>query len=338
MFDAWASLCGINPFSWDFSHPDTRSAPVRSKAAKQPPSLAAQRVAAGAGSLDYQLFVPASYTGQPCPLLVMLHGCGQDAQDFARGTGMNELAEQYQCLVAYPEQSSSNNSGKCWNWFEDAHHHRGGGEPALIAGIARKVMDEFAIDPARVFIAGLSAGGAMAVVMGRTYPDLFRAVGCHSGLAHGCAVGSSAAMQAMQYGEADGWTPMDKPMIVFHGDMDGTVHPRNALGVIAQSVDGGVRTRTVQSGQSAGRRFTRELHRDADGLVVAEHWTVHGSGHAWSGGRRQGSYTDASGPDGMAKFLRISLKAEETYGDAVAAQPGLLFEDHLEPMLGSPPP
>ena len=314
MFDAWASLCGINPFSWDFSHPDARSAPPRGKAAKLPPTLGTQRVAAGAASLDYKLFVPASYTGEPCPLLLMLHGCSQDAQDFARGTGMNELAEQYQCLVAYPEQSSSNNSGKCWNWFEDAHHHRGGGEPALIASIARKIMDEFAIDPAKVFVAGLSAGGAMAVVMGRTYPDLFRAVGCHSGLAHGCAVGSSAAMQAMQYGEAGGWAPMANqalPMIVFHGDMDGTVHPRNAHGVIEQSVDcSGLRPSTVQSGQAAGRRFTRELHRNAEGLVVAEHWTVHGSGHAWSGGRRQGSYTDASGPDASAEMMRFFMSID----------------------------
>ena len=311
MFDAWASLCGVSPFSWDFSHPEVRSAPVRGRAERPAPSLIAQRLATDAGSLDYKLYVPASYTGQACPLLVMLHGCSQDAQDFARGTGMNELAEKYQCLVAYPEQSSSSNSGKCWNWFEDAHHHRGGGEPALIAGVARKVMGDYAVDPARVFIAGLSAGGAMAVVLGRTYPDLFCAVGCHSGLAHGCAVGTSEAMQAMQYGAAAGTVQLESrglPLIVFHGDRDSTVHPRNGRGVIEQSISlSQLRRATVDTGESTGRSFTREIHRSPAGAVLAEHWTIHGTGHAWSGGRRQGSYTDASGPDASSEMMRFFM-------------------------------
>ena len=310
MFDAWASLCGADPFSWSYPHPELRNSTGRGKAAKR--LLLAQRLATDAGCLDYKLYVPASYNGQPCALLVMLHGCSQDGQDFARGTGMNELAEQFQCMVAYPEQSASNNGGKCWNWFENAHHHRGGGEPALIAGVARKVMNEYAVDPGKVFIAGLSAGGAMAVVLGRTYPDLFCAVGCHSGLAHGCAVGSSEAMQAMQYGAASGWAPLAKdalPMIVFHGDMDSTVHPRNGHGVIEQSVDlSRLPPRTVQTGESTGRSFTREIHRSTDGGVMAEQWTVHGSGHAWSGGRRQGSYIDASGPDASAEMMRFFME------------------------------
>lgn len=316
MFDAWASLCGVSPFSWDAPHPDVGHVPQRGKGARLAPSLVAQRLSTDAGSLDYKLYVPASYTGRPAALLVMLHGCSQDGSDFARGTGMNELAEHYQFLVAYPEQSPSKNSGRCWNWFEKAHHHRGGGEPALIAGVARKVMDEYAVDPSKVFIAGLSAGGAMAVVLGRTYPDLFCAVGSHSGLAHGCAVGTSAAMQAMHYGASAGSAPLDVdplPLIVFHGDMDSTVHPRNARGVIEQTVSlSQLRRATVHTGEATGRSFTCEIHRGAAGAVVAEHWTVHGSGHAWSGGQRRGSYTDASGPDASAEMMRFFMTACES--------------------------
>ena len=322
MFDAWANLCAVNPFAWDFSHPETARVPTRHKTAvnspsSMPPSLVSHRLATDAGSLDYKLYVPSTYQGQPAGLLIMLHGCGQDGQDFARGTGMNELAEQYGCLVAYPEQSSSANSGKCWNWFEQAHHYRGGGEPALIAGVARKIMDEYAIDPGKVFIAGLSAGGAMAVVLGRTYPDLFTAVGCHSGLAHGCAVGTGAAMQAMQYGDAAGAVDTDgssPPMIVFHGDMDGTVHPRNGHGVVQQTIRlhgalGVAVEAHAEQGQSTGRNFTREVHRSSAGVVLVEHWTVHGSGHAWSGGNRRGSYTDANGPDASGEMMRFFYEA-----------------------------
>ncbi len=318
MFDAWANLYAVNPFAWDFSHPNSPSQPARAGVSSRPPGLIAERLVTDAGSLDYKVYVPASYTGQPCPLLIMLHGCSQDAQDFARGTGMNEVAEKNQCIVAYPEQSSSANSGRCWNWFEDAHHYRGGGEPALIAGVAHKIMGEYNIAPGRVFIAGLSAGGAMAVVLGRTYPDLFAAVGCHSGLAHGCAVGTGAAMQAMQYGDASGnlLAADAPPMIVFHGDMDGTVHPRNGHSVIEQSINGfglGANVEAeYETGTVTGRSFTRQIHRSADGAVRAEHWTVHGTGHAWSGGRRQGSYADESGPDASSEMMRFFLASANT--------------------------
>ena len=294
---------------------------MRAGASSRPPGLVAQRLVTDAGSLDYKLYVPASYSGKPCPLLIMLHGCSQDAQDFARGTGMNEVAERYHCIVAYPEQSSAANSGRCWNWFEDAHHYRGEGEPALIAGVARKVMDEYNIDMGQVFIAGLSAGGAMAVVLGRTYPDLFAAVGCHSGLAHGCAVGTSAAMQAMQYGAASGtvFAADAPPMIVFHGDMDGTVHPRNGHSVIEQTINcDGLRRANLQAesetGVITGRSFTRQIHRSGNGAVLAEHWTVHGSGHAWSGGRRQGSYADENGPDASSEMMRFFLERASRVG------------------------
>jgi poly(hydroxyalkanoate) depolymerase family esterase len=310
MFDAWANLCGVNPFGWDFAHPPAPAGAPRAKPGA--PGLIAQQLASDAGTLDYKLYIPSSYNGQACPLLLMLHGCSQDGQDFARGTGMNTVAERYGCIVAYPEQSSSANSGKCWNWFEDAHHHRGGGEPALIAGVARKIMTEYAVDPGKVFIAGLSAGGAMAVVLGRTYPDLFAAVGCHSGLAYACAVGVGAAMQAMQYGDTAGAAGHSAPLIVFHGDMDGTVHPRNGEGVIAQSINIAGLKRSAhaqrETGEASGRNFTREIHRSACGALLAERWTVHGSGHAWSGGQRQGSYADAAGPDASGEMMRFFLE------------------------------
>jgi poly(hydroxyalkanoate) depolymerase family esterase len=280
------------------------------------------------GSLRYKLFVPSEYTGAPLPLLVMLHGCGQDADDFACGTGMNELAEKFNCLVAYPEQSPHANGANCWNWFEEAHHQRGMGEPALIAGVAHKVMSEYAVDRTRVWVAGLSAGGAMAVILGRTYPDLFSAVGCHSGLAHGSARDRYGAMLAMRNGAdlgrlAKTAPATSVPIIVFHGDMDSTVHVRNSTGVVQQSIDGyAARSAhgreklqiaiSEETGETTGRGFTRNILRGTAGEIVAEQWTVHGAGHAWSGGSRRGSYTDTNGPDASGEMLRFFMRLKRT--------------------------
>jgi poly(hydroxyalkanoate) depolymerase family esterase len=284
-----------------------------------PGTFTSQRFDADSGSLRYKLFIPSGYTGQPLPLIVMLHGCGQDADDFAAGTGMNELAEKYNCLVAYPEQAPRANRANCWNWFETDHHQRGKGEPALIAGVARKIMSEFAVDRTRVWVAGLSAGGAMAVILGRTYPDLFKAVGCHSGLAHGSARDHYGAMRAMRNGANAGTLAKvaparSVPIIVFHGDMDSTVHLKNSLGVVQQSIDSYAahnRHRPAiweETGETSGRGFTRHIHRSHAGEVVAEQWTVHGAGHAWSGGRRRGSYTDTNGPDASEEMLRFFMR------------------------------
>jgi poly(hydroxyalkanoate) depolymerase family esterase len=285
-----------------------------------------QRYEADEGSLHYKLFIPSGQTGEPLPLIVMLHGGGQDADDFALGTGMNELAEQHKCFVVYPSQSISANWSMCWNWFEESHHQRGRGEPALIAGITRKVIAEHAIDETRVYVAGLSAGGAMAVVLGRTYPELFAAVGCHSGLAHGCATDSYSAMQAMKGGvDASAMShpasATDVPVIVFHGDSDCTVHPSNSECIVQQFLAShAARVRHEQidlsvsreAGKAGGRAFIRHVHKGKAGRVVAEHWTIKGSGHAWSGGTRRGSYADESGPNASREMLRFFLQRRRT--------------------------
>jgi poly(hydroxyalkanoate) depolymerase family esterase len=271
------------------------------------------------GSLRYKLFIPNQYDADaPLPLVVMLHGCGQDADDFARGTGMNALAEKHGCLVAYPEQSNDVYGTRCWNWFDEAHHHRGQGEPALIAGVATKIMADYAVDPGKVFVAGLSSGGAMAVIVGRTYSDLFTAVGCHSGLAHGAALDRFGAMQAMLHG-ADVDARYSRkaadsvPTIVFHGDLDATVHPKNGGTVVEQSIQAGTAgvgfVASQEIGEATGRSFTRDIHRSKSGGIVAEQWTVHGAGHAWSGGSRRGSYTDANGPDASQEMMRFFIQS-----------------------------
>jgi len=269
-----------------------------------------------AGALHYRLFIPHGGRAGPMPLVVMLHGCGQDGADFAAGTGMNDLAEEQGFLVLYPEQSCSAHWNRCWNWYEGTPHRGGAGEPALLAGLTRRVIAEHAVDPARVAVAGLSAGGAMAVILGRTYPGLFSAVGCHSGLAHGSARCHASAMLAMRHGPdpAAPAPPAPRaavPVIAFHGDADGTVHQTNGSAVIRQSldshglqVDAGVAT-VAEAGRAGGRCFTRHVHREPTGEVLAEHWIVHGAGHAWSGGDLRGSHADERGPNASAEMLRF---------------------------------
>lgn len=261
-----------------------------------------------AGQRDYRLYVPGRALTQPPALLVMLHGCTQSPEDFAVGTGMNALAETEVWLVVYPGQPQSANSARCWNWFNAADQTRDGGEPAIIAGITRAVMAAHNVDPARVYVAGLSAGGAAAAIMGAAYPDLFAAVGVHSGLAPGAATDVGTAFAAMRQGSAGHSVRRGRvmPTIVFHGDRDRTVHPVNGQHVLVQAGAGAALTTHVSRESLPGRHaYTCTVHTDAQDRPVLEHWLLHGAGHAWSGGSAAGSYTDPQGPDASREMMRF---------------------------------
>ncbi|NML16917.1 PHB depolymerase family esterase [Azohydromonas sp. G-1-1-14] len=302
----------------------------------------------------YKLYIPPERHGAGLPLVVMLHGCTQHPDDFAAGTGMNEAAREHGFYVLYPAQAQKANPQRCWNWFKHNHQGRGRGEPALLAGMARAVMARHGIDPQRVYVAGLSAGGAMAAILGGAYPDLFAAVGVHSGLPAGAARDLPSALAAMRgapagaagapdlaglpglkdlHGLADlpglsrltdlpGLADLEggeatvsvdaeatvpgpvPPTIVFHGDQDHTVHPCNGERAITACAEGAA-THTERGRSHGGRAYTRRVWRNAAGQVRAEHWNVHGAGHAWSGGRPAGSYTDAAGPDATDAMLQF---------------------------------
>lgn len=267
-----------------------------------------------AGRRAYRLFIPSAYHGQSLPLIVMLHGCTQSPEDFAAGTRMNFVAEAQPCFVAYPVQPREANPAKCWNWFRTADQQRDTGEPSLIAGITRQIIRKYSVDSRRVYIAGLSAGAAAAAVMGATHHDLYAAIGVHSGLACGAAIDLPSALLAMRRGggfnhQAALAGQPTVPTIVFHGDRDSTVHPNNGDQVIEQSIKAACTTKKVQRGQVAGgHAYTRTVHSDASGRRVFEHWSIHGAGHAWSGGNSAGSYTDPRGPDATREMLRFFLE------------------------------
>jgi poly(hydroxyalkanoate) depolymerase family esterase len=275
------------------------------------------------GGMAYKLYVPGSHRSHsPMPLVVMLHGCKQNPYDFAKGTRMNEVAEEQGFLVAYPAQPSKANGSNCWNWFEPQHQARGGIEPSLIVGIVREVCSAYAVDEGSVFVAGLSAGAAMAVILGDTYPEVFAAVAAHSGLPQGAAHDVPSAF-AVMHGAAPATASMRPPArqfdashavrtVVFHGDADATVVPKNGTAIVQQAVsklaaDRGLLTREVEHRLVNGRHCTRTTHRDRSGHPVVEHWTVHGAGHAWFGGSSAGSFTESQGPDASREMMRFFM-------------------------------
>ena len=281
-----------------------------------------------AGVRRYKLFIPSAYRRQPLPLIVMLHGCTQTPDDFALGTRMNAWAEERACMVVYPAQAQSANASKCWNWFRPGDQHRDQGEPSIIAGLVRELLLTWGLDRERVYVAGLSAGGAMAVILAREYPDLFAAVGVHSGLPYAAAHDLPSALAAMHSRDRSGpraapggdreWRN-GVPTIVFHGELDATVHPSNGEKVAshcagthanddcstANAASPAVERHAGTAPQ--GHAFTRTRFTDSAGAVIVEHWLVHGAAHAWSGGDPRGSYTDAKGPDASREMLRFFL-------------------------------
>jgi poly(hydroxyalkanoate) depolymerase family esterase len=261
-----------------------------------------------AGTRAYRLYVPAAARGQPLPLVVMLHGCTQTPADFAAGTRLNALAEEYPCLVLYPAQAQTANAAKCWNWFNAADQQREQGEPALLAALTQEIVANYPVDTARVFVAGLSAGGAMAVILATTYPERYAAVAVHSGVPYGAAQDLSSAFAAMK-GTAS-LAPQaprsPKPILVFHGDRDATVHPANGEQLLTAFLPPQTLVQTRQEPARPGQYgYTHTRYEEADGRTAAEHWLVHGAGHAWFGGSPQGSYTDAQGPDASREMLRF---------------------------------
>jgi poly(hydroxyalkanoate) depolymerase family esterase len=304
-------------------HP--RTPPVAGRATVLPKGARFEQLAFAneAGSRHYKLYIPSSFTGQSVPLVIMLHGCTQSPDDFAAGTRMNLLAEEFGFLVAYPAQPKSSNPSKCWNWFRPGDQRRGQGEPAVIAGIAQQIAKDYPIARAQIYVAGLSAGGAAAAIMGVAYPDIFAAVGVHSGLACGAASDIPSAFSAMRQGHSRAnahrrnGSSRPVPTIVFHGDSDSTVSPVNGDQVITQAKAGVDLTRAVDRGESLGGiKYTCVTEKDQGGRTVLEHWTLHGCGHAWSGGSAEGSYTEPRGPDASREMIRFFFRHRSANGDS----------------------
>ena len=306
-----------------------RGPPVNA-ARQRPGSFEAHAFSNDAGTRVYKVYIPAGSFDAPPAMIVMLHGCTQSADDFAAGTQMNRLADEHGFLVVYPEQAARANASKCWNWFKPQDQLHGAGEPSLIAGIVGEVARRHGADPRRIFVAGLSAGAAMAVVLGETYPELFAGVGAHSGLPYGSAhdvpsalaamKGGRSGMPALKNGPGAAGMPRRKavqavPVIVFHGDRDHTVQQANGAHIVQQARDAHAAHTAVadlqastQSGvASGGRRFTSTTYHDTAGQTHIESWTLHGAGHAWSGGHASGSYTDGAGPDASAEMVRFFM-------------------------------
>ena len=264
------------------------------------------------GTRAYKIFVPGGLPRR-APLLVMLHGCTQDPADFAVGTRINELADSAGVIVAYPEQPASANPQKCWNWYLPEHQSGGTGEPAQIAALTRDVISRLPVDPSRVYVAGISAGGAMALILAATQPELYAAAAVHSAVPVGSANSVAEALAVMRGQSPRPLPPVQKavPLLAIHGSADAVVAPANLQRIGAQwATAAGLDPATAQETreEAGGRPISRAILRNSQGRVVQERWTVEGLGHAWSGGSPAGSYTDPQGPDASRAMLQFLLQ------------------------------
>lgn len=269
------------------------------------------------GGRTFRTYVPSTATNGVTGIVVLLHGCTQTPEDFAAGTGMNMLAEKHGFVAIYPQQSRGDHGQSCWNWFSRGDQQRGRGEPAIIAGLTQDAMAEFDVSKDLTFVAGLSAGAAMAVIMGQAYPDVFSGVGAHSGLPVGVAKDVPSAFAAMAGKAQHANTSMKGAAvpntIVFHGTDDATVHPSNGEKIVQQALDcmSDETLETDEQGSAFGRSFNRRTIAAADGATTLEHWVIDGLGHAWSGGQPNGTYTDAQGPNASAEMIRFFFDLDE---------------------------
>lgn len=301
----------------------TTTRPARKTAAQPAPRArgGAGRFTAGthagaSGSRTYKLFMPraAGEEGATLPLLVMLHGCGQTPDDFAKGTRMNLLAEELGVIVLYPAQPRSAHPNRCWNWFRASDQGRDAGEMDILAGMVRAIQARHPVDPRRIYAAGLSAGASCAMLLAHAYPEIFAAVGCHSGLPINAARDKGSAVLAIKQGWPGTRLVDAIPTIVFHGEEDKVVTPRNGRLVALRALETYRPLATVEKRGAVadGRAYIRTQHRIGRGRAYVEHWLIKGSGHAWSGGSRTGRFVDPSGPDASREMLRFFLKHKNT--------------------------
>lgn len=281
-----------------------------------------KQIETGDGSRNYKVYVPTKYDkSRPAPLIVVLHGCTQDPDDIARGTRFNEIAEERGFLVAYPEQPQKYNGLKCWNWFDAQHQLRDKGEPALIAAITQRVMSDYSVDARRVYIAGVSAGGAMALTTAYAYPEIFAAAGIHSGIAYGAVTSVAGALTAMHSGAPDPsalpsavirgmGSARHFPAIVFQGKADKSVNYVNGEQIVSQLsalfAPSPLKKLDESSGEANGYHFTRRTYGNEKPCV--EEWVIDELGHAWSGGSKAGTYADPSGPDAAREMVRFFME------------------------------
>ncbi|HEV7257278.1 MAG TPA: PHB depolymerase family esterase [Bosea sp. (in: a-proteobacteria)] len=281
------------------------------------------------GTMNYKLYVPEHRAREPA-LVLMLHGCTQDPDDFARGTRMNRLADEFGLIVAYPHQPRSANAQGCWNWFDRRHQSAGSGEPAMLAALAQTVSVEFGIAPERVFAAGLSAGAAMADVLAEAYPEVFSRVGLHSGMPHLAAHDVMSAFAAMKGGGKAGRrgaAGRASRKIIIHGTADSTVHPSNSDEIFERMrARVGASSIILTNDKTAGRKVTRQVLIGPMGEALAEHLLIEGGGHAWSGGDGGGSYADPVGPDASREIVEFFLRdfdtrSQERSTEAIGSSP-----------------